>query len=183
MDLIWDWAAPFFGFLSKNHQLLLVIFIITVITGILLGFKKTIVVYRNYDDLGMVFLLGVFPAIYQIISGFISEPGPLNILYWFFSAVEVLIFIFVIKRTFRDNSNPILAILALITKIPLSVLFIYVLFSFISPSGSTQSEQRKSRMGAGLLLAVLTPIVLALVQERSGVFNPSNIRPRKMPLR
>lgn len=149
----------------------LISWIIIVVIGTLMGFKQKIVVFRDYNDLGLVFLLGLVPIVLMYI--FTNYPvGNQNIVVIFISIVEAAILLWIIIRTVKDNKNPISVIIALITKISLSVLFIINLLDFVTPSGKTAAKRASSRRSGFAFLLILTPIIFALVKNKIGFFNP-----------
>ena len=91
-----------------------------------------------------------------------------------FIVMELGVIATIIFRTFQDN-NIFGGVIALITKIPLSLLFVINALSFINPSGETPSAERKARRGAFTWLLFLTPITVALVRDKKGLFNPERI--------
>jgi len=49
---------------------------------------------------------------------------------------------------------------------------------FISPSGKTAQEKRKSRASALAWLLLLTPLILGLVRDKKGIMNPESVLSR-----
>ena len=113
-----------------------------VLLGAILGWNQKIVVFRNYNDLGMVFASGVslYAAIIIAIT-FASESKSMQALSLFLIVIAVFLLIYLIARTFIDNKSLFLGSLALVTKITLSGLFLFNLISLLSPSGKTQRQR------------------------------------------
>ena len=148
---------------------------ITVITGIVLGWgdNRKIIVFRDYNDLGLTFLvpasfvliylifvnlLGGNPLYAQVIGGLISS----------------CLMILVIINTYNDNKRNIsCTLLSLATKMPLTIIWLINIFTLLNPSGKTARQRSQSRGTALIILTILTPIIAQLVVDRSGsYFNP-----------
>jgi len=133
--------------------------------GIILGFTKTITVYRDFADLTKVFMLVLAPiGLFYILGDKIEN----RILQNIFFGIEGLLLVWIIVTTFIDNRNIFKTLLALITKIPLGVIFAIYLVNLISPSGK---NRRQSRGISGIVMLFLGPILFGLVRNRVWVFN------------
>lgn len=136
--------------------------------GIILGFTRTITVYRDFADLTKVFMLVLAPiGLFYILGDKIDNRILRNI----FIGIEGLLLLWIIVTTFIDNRNIFKTLLALITKIPLGVIFAIYLVNLISPGGNTKSKRRKSRGISGIVMLFLVPILFGLVRNRVWVFN------------
>ena len=51
----------------------LIAWIIVVVLGVIMGIKEKIVVFRDYNDLGLVFLLGLVPIVLMYIFSLTAE--------------------------------------------------------------------------------------------------------------
>ena len=161
-------------YLKVNDQYVFAAIIIVAIIGIILGLTKKITVFRDFNDLALVFFLIASPFFLVQIFRFFSDETVRKILLYFFVALEVLIFLTIVFRTFQDNSNPVFSMIALLIKIPLSVLFIINVLDFINPpSKSPQSNNVRRRALTWLLF--LTPLIIALVRDKKGIFNPDKL--------
>ena len=128
--------------------------------GIILGFTKAITVYRNFADLTKVFMLVLAPiGLFYILGDKIDNRILRNI----FIGIEGLLLLWIIVTTFIDNRNIFKTLLALITKIPLGVIFAIYLISLISPSGKLK---RQSRGISAIVMLFLAPILYSLVKNR-----------------
>jgi len=133
--------------------------------GIILGFTKTITVYRDFADLTKVFMLVLAPiGLFYILGDKIDNRILRNI----FIGIEGLLLLWIIVTTFIDNRNIFKTLLALITKIPLGVIFAIYLVNLISPSGK---NRRQSRGISGIVMLFLGPILFGLVRNRVWIFN------------
>ena len=133
--------------------------------GIILGFTKTITVYRDFADLTKVFMLVLAPiGLFYILGDKIENRILRNI----FIGIEGLLLLWIIVTTFIDNRNIFKTLLALITKIPLGVIFAIYLVNLISPSGK---NRRQSRGISGIVMLFLGPILFGLVRNRVWIFN------------
>jgi len=136
--------------------------------GIILGFTKTITVYRDFADLTKVFMLVLAPlGLFYILGDKIEN----RILQNIFFGIEGLLLVWIIVTTFIDNRNIFKTLLALITKIPLGVIFAIYLVNLISPDGNTKSKRNQSRGIAGIVMLFLGPILFGLVRNRVWIFN------------
>lgn len=132
--------------------------------GIILGFTRTITVYRDFADLTKVFMVVLAPiGLFYIFGDKIDNRILRNV----FIGIEGLLFLWIIVTTFIDNRNIFKTLLALITKIPLGVIFAIYLVNLISPSGK---NRRQSRGIAGIVMIFLAPILFGLVKNRVWSF-------------
>lgn len=150
--------------------------LITIILGVILGIKKKITVFRDYNDLGLIFLLVIFPVVFLSLAGFFNGG---KILRWTFIVIESGLMLWIIGRTFKDNANPLFFIVAFLTKIPLSLLFVFNLMSVLNPPGKTARDRSNARGNALIWLLFLTPLIAALVRNKNGFFNPQEILVRR----
>ena len=134
--------------------------------GVWLGFNRTIVVYRNYNDVMVVGLLFVVPAMAVSAAVFLgaNEKNP-EIGFALLAvtlALEGLVLLFVLIRTWRDNPNPLKMLLALYVKIPTGVLFLSAVFDAFN--GRKARDRRRSLLRAVLL----APLIHGLVNDRKA---------------
>ena len=161
--------------LSINPEYILAVLIGIVLVGIVLGFMKKIVVFRNYDDFGLVFLFGLVPLGGMLLMGFFEAELLVQIVFGLIVLIEIGILFLITWKTYQDNPNFLLFVIAMITKIPLAVLFLFNLIELINPSGKTGSDRSKSRRVALLWLTFLTPIIGVLVRDKEGVLTPREL--------
>lgn len=155
----------------------LILLITIVILGVVMGFRNMIVVYRDYDDLGISFLLTLSPVILFYVLQITNN----NIAFFIFILIiEIILIAWLFYRTFNDNSKNILfALLSFITKTTLSVLFIINLLQLVSPSGKSSRQRASARKIAFAILLVISPVVFSLVKNKEGIFNPSRTLSRR----
>ena len=137
------------------------------------GANRSIVVFADYDDLGLSILI---PASFFLISLLFRLFGGSPAIGMIIGAIVALwLMVILIKNTYIANgSRPGPTALALVTKIPLSVIWFISLVSTLNPSG-TGRQRTSNRALAMLILALLTPILALLVVDKSGsTFNPRN---------
>jgi len=154
----------------------LIVWITLVIIGAVLGAKKTITVFRNFNDLAIVFLLGAWPMFMSRLLLFIG-PSQIqkNIALIFLVVVEAAIFCWIVYRTYQDNGRFWMTLLAIITKSTLSFLFLFNLISLFAPTGKTAAQRAQARQSALFWLIGLTPLIYALVRDKEGLLNPGRI--------
>lgn len=134
-----------------------------IILGIILGFTRTIIVYRDYADLTKVFMLVNVPVGLFYMLGEKIENQTLK---YIILGVEGLILVWIIISTIIDNKNIFKILLALITKISLGVIFAIYLMDLISPSGKTKTIRSKNRGISALVMLFLAPILYGLVRNK-----------------
>ena len=136
--------------------------------GIILGFTRKITVYRDFADLTKVFMLVLAPVATFILLGNKIEKDIVKNIFW---GVEILLLVWIVVSTFKDNGNIFKTLLSLITKIPLGIIFAIYLIDLISPGGKTSGQRKKSRGIAGLVMIVLAPILYGLVENKVWLNN------------
>jgi hypothetical protein len=148
----------------------LVIFIVITIIGIFLGFKQKITIFRDFNDLGLVFLIELLPIVLMYLSSLIAA-NQNKIVITSIIIVEIILFMWIIARTYQDNNNILSTLIALITKTSLSILFILNLMSFSNPTEKT--EEKRASVGRFLLalLLLLSSLLIVLVKNKEGIFN------------
>lgn len=103
--------------MSTTEVVFAAVLTVTVI-GCTLGLKERAVIFRNYDDLGLVFL-----AVAPLFIGFIT------LIQWILIpaiVTTIALCIWLTWRTWQDNGSVWKVLFALPTKLVLSVLFIAV---------------------------------------------------------
>lgn len=143
-----------------TNEFVIVGFFGMIVVGVFLGLSGRGVVFRDYDDLALVFACGVC----TIVGLFISDARVIS------SSLLLLglgLALTIIVRTCRDNGFLLLPII-LVTKIALSVLWICYVIQAVSPGGKTMLERSRKRGAALLVLAILTPLVARLVRNHEG---------------
>ncbi len=146
---------------------------IVIITGIFMGAGKnrSLIVFRDYDDLGLTFLIPVSFILITLL--FANAGGHQGIGILLASGVAAILFVKLAINTYLDNGRSILkALLALIVKVPLSWIWMLNLLQLLNPQG-TGNTRRKNRAQALIILTLLTPIIGLVIADKSGsFFNP-----------
>ncbi len=135
--------------------------------GIILGFTRTITVFRDFADLTKVFMLVLAPVGLLIVFG--DKVGS-DVTGNMFIVIESGILIWILITTFIDNRNVFKTLLAFITKIPLGVVFAIYLIQIISPGGKSRIQRSKGRGIAGIVLLFFGPVLFGLVRNRVWTF-------------
>lgn len=146
--------------------------VITMMMGV--GENRKIVIFQDYDDVGLTFVVPVsFVLLMMLAPSVGGEPKNAVIFAMLVSGILLLI---LVRNTYRYNNGSILyTFLALITKVPLGVLWIIALLSTLNPSGNTAKKRRQSRAQALILLTLLTPLIMAFIAEKRGsLLNPKD---------
>jgi len=137
------------------------------VMGCTLGLKERAIIFRNYDDLGLVFL-----AVVPLFIGFISQ------IPWILipaMVASIALVTWLTWRTWQDNRSVWKVLVVMPTKLALSVLFIAFVWDLLSPNGKTQLARAKQRGTAAAVLAVITPLIYRLVKEKAGVLVPRDV--------
>lgn len=182
--LLMTWAYPDTISVKENsgqmgyqaYQIFLISYFVMMIVTIFKGYgeNRIIIIFRDYNDLGLTFLIPVsFVLIYILFTSLGGDPrwgGMLGII------VALILFLILIRNSYIDNNRSLLyTSLAILTKMPLGIIWIVNLVSILNPSGKTAMERRKNRGSALVILTLLTPIVAMLVVEKKGsFFNPKD---------
>ncbi len=157
------------------YNLVLVAFLAVVIFGIVKGSgdNRSVIIFRDYDDLGLTFLIPAsFVLIVYIFSMLGGNPAYGMILG---GGVAAWLFFVLVRNTYIDNGKNIgKSSLALITKLPLAIIWVLNLVSLLNPSGKG-AQRRRNRGQALVILTILTPIIGMLVVDKTGsYFNPKS---------
>jgi len=153
------------------YQIGLIAFFSVLVIGVFMGSGKnrSLIVYRDYDDLGLTFLM---PNSFIIITLLFSNAGEYRgygILLG--AAVALLLFIKLVIDSYVDNGRSIWkTALAIFVKVPLCWLWMLNLLCLLNPDGNTARERRQNRAQALVFLALITPIIGLLVADKSGSF-------------
>lgn len=165
------------------YGIVFTIYAVIVIIGIFLGFgeQRKVIIFRDYDDLGLTFLIpaSFFLILYVFSSFGVSQKFSLII----GGGVALILTFKLLKDTYLDNNSSIkFTFLAFFTKMPLAVIWVLNFINMLNPSGKTARQRSSSRQTSMVILAILTPILAALVVEKEGsFFNPQSwIRGRRV---
>ena len=168
---------------TVNYEFFVIGLIVLVIVGTFLGAgeNRKIIVFNDYDDLGLSFLVSASYFIIYYLFLFIG----LNPIYGMYLGLTVscILLFFLIYRTFNiNNRNFLKTFLALITKLPLATIWLLSLLAVLDPSGKKASKRRQNRAIGLVLLTLLTPVIGFVVVNKDGSrFNPASwIRGRRV---
>lgn len=157
------------------YNILLIIMFFVVISGIVMGWgeNRKIIVFEDYNDLGMCFLIPASAVVIYLVFVNLLGGRPEYAMV-ICAIVSIGLFLLCVLNTLKSNSYHIpYSVLALCTKIPLAVLWVFSLISLLNPSGRNASQRRQSRGIALIILTIVTPIVAQLVVNKNGShFNP-----------
>lgn len=145
---------------SDIGEIAVAVFLANAALAIYLGLTQRAVVFRNYDDLALVFGCGI--SIVLVVS--FSDTRILLVLA---ALVSLGLIVVITVRTWQDNGLLLLPVV-LFAKIPLSVLWIAQVIQAVNPSGKTYMARARQRGGALLVLAILTPLLARLIRDHEG---------------
>jgi hypothetical protein len=150
------------------------VFVIGLFMGI--GENRKLVIFRDYDDLGLTFLLPVSAFVSFIVVMSLSGGSPGRIALWLGMAIPAWILGKLVKDTYTENHGSVIYMLwSLLVKIPLASLWVFNLFTLLDPDGKTAKKRRSNRKTSLMFLALLTPLIGLLVVEKKGsYFNPKS---------
>jgi len=145
--------------------------LVVVVLGILLGITEKLIVFRDFNDLFLVFLtcIGIVATLYLLTT---TKQGEPPILVGTVFGLTVAVLLWIVGRTISDNRNLLLFPIALITKLTLSVFFLVVFIDFVTPTGKTMAKRASKRHVSFIGLLLLAPLIFALVRNKEGIFNP-----------
>ncbi|MGR9372369.1 hypothetical protein [Rhizobium leguminosarum] len=163
---------------SQVPHIVIFAILVVIAAGTILGFgeRRKIVVFENYDDLFLTFSVPVLVYVSFILFA-MSKEGLLALLLGCTTvAASGFVFLLTVWRTLKANHySTWRTALSLVTKYPLAFIWVLKIISLISPAGDTGVQRAKNRASALLILTFLTPIVAALVVEKTGYFSPRQI--------
>ncbi len=154
------WAAQGSSENSVLGEIVIAVFLANAAIGVFLGLTQRAVVFRNYDDLALVF--GCAVSIVLAVSF-----ADTRILFVLAVMLSLGLFLVIAVRTWQDNGLLLLPIV-LFTKLPLSILWITQVIQAVNPTGKTYMERSRNRGSALLILAILTPLLARLIRDHEG---------------
>lgn len=152
------------------HDAILIVALSILLLGVVLGCgsRRKIVVFSNYDDLGLTFLIPV--SVIAIAYLFMLCGGTQNVGAAVGGVVGFAVLVKVFINAYLANGRRLPhTLLAVVTKLPLSVIWVLGLIQVVSPSGNTQRQRSSNRQTGLLMLLVVTPII-GLLAQRSPHF-------------
>ena len=157
------------------YNILLAALLVVILMGVIKGCgeNRSIIVFRDYDDLGLTFAV---PASFYFITLIITRMGGSEKFSLVIGgAVSLWLFTIVMKNTYLDNDRNVgKFLLAMITKTPLAIIWILNLIKLLNPDGKG-AQRTRNRSEALLILTFLTPVIGLLVVEKTGsYFNPKS---------
>lgn len=158
---------------SKVGTVILFTWLGITVAGVITGWSASVTVFRNYDDLVLVF----FGGLAFLAANFLMADSGQNTLPWLIIAALTAMGLFavILVRTWVDNPSIIKFPVALVTKLSLSVLFLVHLLELLNPSGKTQVERAKNRASALIVLLILSPVINRLVRDKEGIWVPQSV--------
>lgn len=117
-----------------------IIMIITMFKGA--GEKRSVVVFRDYNDLGLTFLVPASALL--IIVLFLSFGGNPQFGMILAMIVALVLFGMLVKNSYEDNDGSVIyTIMAIMTKMSLGILWLLSFFTMLNPSGKTAKKEEK----------------------------------------
>jgi len=159
------------GGLPTPEAVAVIATVLVVGAGVIAGLTGRIVVYRDYGHIVWCFALLVVPFGLWVLGAMALEnahPFFVRLWMWVVGFVAVSLLFVIAQRTWQDNADPWSTCVALLTKIPLGLLYVGMLAQFVAPQGRTADKRAGERQFAFLLLFLLTPLLLALTRDKDG---------------
>ena len=157
----------FLDFINDHWDVILLVLLGFIVTGVVLAKKGEIVVYNDYNDLLVNFVAFMVPPIFLLL---ILLSGK-DLFFYAGVALELGLIGYIIKTTYTGNDKDLLkTFLALMTKLPLGLIYCLALLDLIDGSGKDEDGKNKGMLSK-LLLLVLTPLMFVLVKNKSGAFD------------
>jgi hypothetical protein len=164
-----DWHDP-----STYLGLTVSAFVLVIVLGVVLGLRRHVLVFRNFDDVALIFFSQLFLGftVFSLLS--LALGTGMRILSYTLLGVSVGLFLYMIYRTFDDNDREIApTAVALLTKLVFSWLIILSIGNVLNPGGQTAAQRRNQRGSGFIRLFVLVPLIMALVVDpMTGVYSP-----------
>ena len=136
--------------------------LVLTIVGITMSFLKRAVFYADFNDLALTAGMFALPAL-VMVAGSMLAPGEYII--YIAGAVFAGLLLKVIVTTWKSNEGSFWKTpLLIVGKVAMSFIFIAYLY---------QAFTRKTRSGRGqgwFVVAIVTPLMIALVSEHRGLF-------------
>ncbi|MBI3147474.1 MAG: hypothetical protein HYZ17_03055 [Betaproteobacteria bacterium] len=138
--------------------------LIMVSTGIVLGIRERVVVFRDAADYGWVLAVAAF-----LLGALVFSNSRLLLLVCLGGATAALLGLSF--RTAVDNPSPWRFAIALVTKLTLAVFLIGALKDMLNPTGESAHERERKRQSGMLWLVVLVPLVWRLTRDKPSFEN------------
>lgn len=140
--------------------------------GVWMSARNKLIVYRNYNDLMLVGLLYMVPALMLAYVLLVSEESVAigGSLFLVMLILEFAIFVVVLVRTWIDNPNPLKMLLALYVKLPAGIFFFSRVFE------AFDGEKRSKRRNSVLWVLLMLPLLHVLVHDKKGGLAPRRLQ-------
>ncbi|PCJ19313.1 MAG: hypothetical protein COB02_07960 [Candidatus Cloacimonadota bacterium] len=146
-------------------------YLLILIVGIFKGLKGTIVIYRNFSDISLVFSILAVPLLILLIISVTGGVGDLTQVLTKSYVLITLILTFIM--TINDNSNNKIWIpVAYITKLTLGFLFVFCLYLYNDIKHSRKHKDLALKGDLKIVIAILIPLLLGLIKNKEfgGLF-------------
>ena len=134
--------------------------------GVALGLMNKVIFYNDYNDLGVSAATIAIPALI-LASTFIFYKDQETIATIFLVAATAFIGFFIVmayKTFMANNMSVVVTLILIVAKLVMSFIFVLHLFNALT------AKKRATRGQSWFVLAILTPLLLALVHTKEGSF-------------
>lgn len=144
----------------------LVIVVLSIFLGA--GENRRICVFSNYADIGLTGLSLIAPFVIVWLGSMMTGDSQFlhSVILVLGASVFLILSFMVVENTWRENTNIVYFMLALISKYTLGLIWLALLVGVINPVGDSNLKRSKSRAKSLMFLAFLTPIMLLLVKDK-----------------
>ena len=144
-----------------TNSLIFIVLLIPFIVGITMGCANKITIFNNLDDLLFTFLMLILPIPMLYIAHLFNDS---KLIFYFFMIIELIMFLYLSYKSFIDNQKNIFyTILALYTKLPLSLIYLINILSVLD--NIFYKEKKHKNVLAVILFTILTAIIAKLVKN------------------
>ena len=161
-------------FLEQFTKTLLIIFAVCFVTTLIAGMTNKVVIYFNFKDLFISFMVTGIWVVAAILVGIYSTEGQgenLNtmqtIIMYITAGISILFVIFTFKLSIQYNRNFPLGVLLGVFKIITGLLFILIALGYLFGKSSSESEN-SGGMGALIFILILGIFVWVAMKLING---------------
>jgi len=126
--------------------------------------EEGIVVYLNYYDVFKCLSIFLIPLIVIYLGSMFKQAEAAKIFSILYAVIMILHVSYISAKHNKVSAMPVV----LISKLSLSIIWVYALYETLNPSGKTYKDRRGSRTIAVMVMMIITPIVNMLVLGNDG---------------
>jgi uncharacterized protein YgiM (DUF1202 family) len=149
----------------------LIFYAILFMIGTIFGFTNKVTIFLDFSDLTKTFFLIIFPIIYYFLKSTETYKTNKMVIDIAFGILMIGWFIWVLISTYKANTGWLTFLIAILVKIPLSIIIVnYALKIILPPEDEKNNVKNLQEMiTAGMILLFL----LKLVKHKVWIYNPT----------